>query len=83
MVKSNYLIGDAVYVEMPTFKGMARVSGVENRKDGTYYYLTSGADSSRKIIYAHQDEVHAAMPAASDLFNRPVFFFGRSGNGRN
>jgi len=83
MVKSNYLIGDAVYVDMHTFKGMARVSGVENRGDGIYYILTAGPTHSRVIVYAHATEVHSAMPAGSDMFNRPVFFFGRASNERN
>lgn len=63
-IKSNYLIGDMVYVEMPTFVGYAKVSGVDNRPDGIYYYLTNGPSHARNIIVAHESEVFEGAPVA-------------------
>lgn len=83
MVKSNHLIGDMVYVEMQGFKGLARVGGVENKSDGTYYYLSSGPTGSRAIVYAHETEVHPATPISNNQLTGPRYLIGRSANERN
>lgn len=83
MTKSNHLLGDMVFVNMQGFKGYARVSGVENKRDGIYYYLTSGPDSSRTMLYAHDSEVQAYKPIATNKQSGSIFLAGKVTNERN
>lgn len=74
---SEYLLGDVVYVNLPSFKGLAQIGGVDNRRDGIYYYLTAGTQK----IFAHSSEIEAGIPIASSKMTGSYRLIGRLANG--